>query len=251
MVDLDRDRRHPWKRSRPIAAGRISVPVALATTLLLLLLALGIAASINQSFLIICLAYVGLQIGYSIKLKQIVLLDIFALAAGYILRVYAGEFATGWHISVWLLLAVISLSLFLAVGKRRAELTSLQSAKLGKTRTTLTAYPEKLLDVYFAMFANATWLTYAFFTFFEHSTVGLKPTLTSVFVNIFPWGLERKWMMITIPIVMYGIMRYMQIAYTRQEGEAPERVFLSDHPLLFTVLLWTAMVVIIIYGIGA
>jgi len=215
----------------------------------LVLAGLGFSFIVNPAFLLICIAYIALQFGYTLVIKHIVLLDIFALAAGYILRVYGGEFATGWHISVWLLLTIISASLFLAVGKRRAELTLLQ-AESGTGRATLKNYPEKLLDVYVSMFANATWLTYAIFTFFEQSTVELKPEFVGVVLNLFPWGIERKWMMATIPLVIYGITRYMQVAYTQEKGEAPERIFLSDRPLILTMVTWAVMTVTIIYGIG-
>lgn len=250
VADLERDRRHPWKKLRPLAANNISRAEALVVSLILVLLAISAAFFVNPTFFIVCLTYLALQVSYSLLLKKIVLLDIFGLAGGYILRVYGGEFATGWHISVWLLLTVISASLFLAVGKRRAELTLLQTMGVKGTRSTLVHYSPNLLDIYLAMFANATWLTYAIFTFFEHSTVYLKPSLVGVFLHIFPWGVERKWLMATIPLVMYGIMRYIQLVYTQERGEAPERIFLSDTPLLTTVFIWIFIVIAVIYGIG-
>jgi 4-hydroxybenzoate polyprenyltransferase len=251
VADLESDRKHPWKKFRPLASGDLSVFTALTVAFGLSLAALGAAFIVSPVFTLVCLTYLALQISYSLALKRIVVLDIFALAAGYILRVYGGEFATGWHISVWLLLTVISASLFLAVGKRRAELSVLQVLdNFGETRKTLLHYSEQMLDVYLSMFANATWLTYAIFTFFEQSTVRLKPSLVGIFLDLFPWGVERKWMMATIPVVMYGIMRYIQVAYTQEKGEAPERIFLSDRPLMFTVFLWAAMVLTIIYGLG-
>lgn len=251
VVDIERDRLHPWKKFRPIAAGQISIRAALNVALLLGVIALVAAFLINPAFLFVCFAYLGLQISYSLLLKRIVLLDIFGLATGYLLRVYGGEFATGWHISVWLLLAVVSVSLFLAVGKRRAELSLLQARGVKGTRSILVQYPEKLLDVYIAMFANATWLTYAFFTFFEHSTVRLRPQLLGVFLHLFPWGIERKWMMTTIPVIMYVITRYMQVAYTQEKGESPEKIFLSDRPLIISLFIWAAMIIFIIYSLGA
>jgi 4-hydroxybenzoate polyprenyltransferase len=250
VVDLERDRKHPWKKLRPLAAGNISNAEAIIVSIILAFLAASAAFFVNPAFFIVCLTYLALQISYSLVLKKIVLLDIFGLAGGYILRVYGGEFATGWHISVWLLLTVISASLFLAVGKRRAELTLLQTMGIKGTRSILVNYPANLLDIYLAMFANATWLTYAIFTFFEHSTVYLKPSLVGVFLNLFPWGVERKWLMTTIHLVMYGIMRYIHLAYTQESGEAPERIFLSDRLLLTTVFAWVLIVITIIYGVG-
>lgn len=252
VLDLKRDQLHPLKKERPLARGNVSPPEALTSAALFALLSLRLAIALPTSFFVLCLIFLLLQVSYSLFFRDVVLLDIFLIAGGYVLRVLAGEFATGWHISVWLLLCVISLSLFLAVGKRRSELSLLQS--LGRevsttTRTTLFRYPEKLLDIYTSMVANSTWITYAFYTFLEPGP-GLKPTVTEFFLRVFPWGLERKWMMITIPIVMYGIMRYLGLIYEQKKGEAPESVLWSDKPLVGTVLLWGITVIGIIYVIG-
>jgi len=252
LMDIKRDQLHPVKKHRPIASGALTPKVALMAAAFLVFFSLRLAAYLPIPFFFLCILFLLLQFLYSTVLRQIVLLDIFLIASGYVLRVMAGEFATGWHISVWLLLCVISLSLFLAVGKRRAELTLLQSLKRKisrSTRQTLFHYPEKLLDIYTSMFANSTWITYSFFTFFEP---GPRPRqkVVEFLLDFFPWGLERKWMMTTIPVVMFGTMRYMQLIYAKKKGEAPEEVLLTDKPLLATVFLWGLMVIGIIYVVG-
>jgi decaprenyl-phosphate phosphoribosyltransferase len=164
--------------------------------------------------------------------------------------VYAGEMATGYHISIWLALAALSLALFLAIGKRRAELTLIQGYQgvLPKdTRETLSRYSEKLLDTFTAMFATSTFITYAFYTFLERPLgrgfffYGYKE-----FASDIP---DRKWMMATIFFVLFGIMRYMQLIY-EGKGESPEKILTSDLPLLTTVILWGISVFLIVYGIG-
>lgn len=252
MLDIKRDQLHHLKKERPIAKGKISPTEAIFFAILLALLSLHLALTLPKSFFILCLVFLLFQVSYSLFFRDVVLLDIFLIAGGYVLRVLAGEFATRWHISVWLLLCAISLSMFLAVGKRRSELSLLLGLGRGistATRTTLFRYPEKLLDIYTSMVANSTWITYAFYTFLEPGP-RLKPTVIEFFLRVFPWGLERKWMMITIPVVMYGIMRYLHLIYEQKKGEAPEKILLSDKPLMGSVLIWGTMVVGIIYIIG-
>lgn len=171
-----------------------------------------------------------------------------AIAFGYFIRVYAGEFATSYHLPVWLSLCVLSLSLFLAIGKRRSELTLLQGIKgeIEKTRPSLGHYSERLLDVYTAMFANSTWITYAFYTFLEKPPV-FGQRINSMFLDYFPEIAGRKWLMITIPLVLFGIMRYMQLIYEKKEGESPEKIITSDKQLLTAVFLYGMTVLIIIY----
>ncbi len=239
ILDAPKDRKHPFKKFRPVASGALPIPIALLTSASFFVVGLTIATSINKSFLILCIVFVLLQYTYSLLFKHIAVIDILAITAAYFIRVYAGEAATGYHISIWLSLAALSLALFLAVGKRRAELTLLQGYQgvLPKdTRESLLHYSERLLDTYTAMFANSTFITYVYYTFLE------KPIRIGVLA-------DRKWLMITIPFVLYGIMRYMQLIY-EGKGESPEQVLTTDIPLLTTVILWTISVLIVIYGIG-
>lgn len=181
------------------------------------------------------------------------LIDILSIAATFILRVFAGEVATGYHISIWLFLTVVSAALFLAIGKRRSELTLLTGwtgSIPGKTRATLSHYSEKMLDVYISMFANSTWITYAFYSFLERPPV-LRKTIGTFFdTNDITFLQERKWLMLSVPLVIYGVMRYLQLIYEKNVGESPEKVLLSDKPLMFTALLLGLTVFAIIYIIG-
>lgn len=249
ILDAPKDRKHPFKKFRPIASGKISINVALVVSCLLLVTGLGASLLINTSFFAMALLYAILSYSYTIGLKHITVIDILTIASGYFLRVYAAEAATGYHLSVWLTLAVISLSLFLAVGKRRAELTLLQNfggANPKDTRSTLGHYSEKLLDTYTAMFAVSTWITYAFYTFLE------RPPVSNWHYKIYisdTFPPDRKWLMITIPFVLFGIMRYMQLIY-EGKGESPEQILTSDISLLATTSAWGILVIGIIYGIG-
>lgn len=165
---------------------------------------------------------------------------------------YGGEFATGLHISVWLLLTTISISLFLAVGKRRSELTLLSAtsqADIAATRASLSHYSDRLLDVYASIFATSTFISYSLFTFLENPG-GFKLNISALVPEDLSAFFERKWLMITILPVVYGLMRYLQDIYEKHEGESPERVLLSDKPLLFSVIIWVIMVVVLIYFVS-
>lgn len=169
------------------------------------------------------------------------------IAAGFILRVYAGAIILNYHVSSWFLLCVVSTALFLAVGKRRAELAMLSAQVAPVHRKTLSHYSEELLDGYLAMFASSAWLSWALFTFFESPPVILKPTF---FYSVLPLTVSgsSKFLMLTIPLVIYGVMRYLRIIYEGSKAESPERVLLSDKPLLGTVILWGISIILIIYG---
>lgn len=248
VLDIKRDRSHPLKKFRPIASGALPVPLALIVALFLAVWGLDASLNIMPSFFLISLTYLGLQLFYSLILKHVAVLDILAIASGYILRVLAGEFATGFHVTFWLLICVISLSLFLAIGKRRAELTSLSGFK-DITRPALNHYSKGLLDVYLSMFANSTWFSYALFTFLE-PPIAPRNQFFYFIEDLFPAGLTRKWLVITIPFVIYGLMRYTQLIFDKQEGESPEKVLLGDKPLLITILIWILIVIFLIYVVG-
>ena len=248
IIDLPHDRLHPYKKFRPIASGEVPVPVALFLALVGFLVSLSLAYAHNPFFFLVLLTYFSLQVVYMFILKNIPILDIISIAAGFILRVYAGAVAINVHMNVWFLLCVVSLALFLAAGKRRAEMVSL-SGIAGKTRTSLSFYSPDLLDAYLSMFANSAWLSYALFTFFA-SPLGITNRLP--FLTDLPLALAgiNKWMMATVPFVVYGVMRYMRIVYQSNKAEAPERVLLSDKPLLLSVFIWGILVILILYGVS-
>jgi hypothetical protein len=250
ILDAPRDRKHPFKKFRPVASGTLPIWLALSASILMCILGLGIAQSLGQSFFALSIIFVLLQYSYSLLLKHVSVIDILTITTAYFLRVYAGEAATGYHISIWLALAALSLALFLAIGKRRAELTLLQGYQgvvPRDTRESLSHYSEKLLDTYTAMFANSTFISYAFYTFFEKPiTRGFFFQNYSEFVTDLP---ERKWLMVSIPFVLFGIMRYMQLIY-EGKGESPEKILTSDIPLIITVGTWVISILIVVYGIG-
>lgn len=249
VFDVDRDRLHPFKKRRPIASGIIPIPVATTVALTLIAATLPLAYQISPSFFLAVLAYLVLQLIYSSYLKSLILLDVMAIAAGFVLRIYAGLWAIDAHLNVWFLLTVISFALFIAIGKRRSELTLLQ-AQAAKHRETLLHYPENLLDILTAMFANSTWLAYSIFTFLQ-PPIFARPRIINIFDNFALPLSEAKYLMATIPVVIYGVMRYLYIIYEKKEGESPERVLLTDKPILITVVLWLVMIIGIIYYLGA
>lgn len=246
IADLPYDRLHPFKKKRPIASGKLPIPVALFIAILGIFASLYLSFSLGFFFFLTLLIYFVLQLAYTFFLKNIIILDVLIIASGFILRVYAGAFAINVHMNVWFLLCVVCLALFLAVGKRRAELAFLQETA-PQHRKTLSFYTPDLLDAYLAMFANATWLVYALFTFFAPPPiVGVSPLMAKLPLTLA--GIN-KWLMATVPFVIYGIMRYMNIIYQGEKAESPEKVLLSDKPLLATAVIWGMLVIGILYGI--
>jgi 4-hydroxybenzoate polyprenyltransferase len=252
IFDVKKDKLHPFKRFRPIAHGDVPVSLAIGLAAFIMFVSLFVAASITTTFFALSLTYLLIQFLYSSFLKSLAVIDILAIAAGYILRVYGGEFASGYHISVWLLLTTISISLFLAVGKRRSELTLLSQNKdsnIAATRKSLSHYSERLLDVYASIFATSTFVAYSLFTFLENPG-GFRLSIGILMPDFLPTFFQRKWLMITIIPVVYGLMRYLQDIYEKHEGESPEKVLFSDKPLLITVTVWAILVVILIYFVA-
>lgn len=248
IFDIEKDKLHPFKKFRPLAHGDINLVFAEILALLLGLISLIGSYLIAPPFFIIAFGYLLLQLSYTAFFKHLMIIDILALAAGYILRVYAGEIVSGSHISAWLLLTTISLSLFLVVGKRKSELTLLRSyigSQVASTRKTLSHYSENLLDVYASIFATSTFISYALFTFLENPK-GPPLSNDSLPVPLIIF-LQKKWLMLTIIPVVYGLLRYLQDIYEKHEGESPERVIFSDRQLLAALIIWTVLVIAIIY----
>ncbi|OGH13579.1 MAG: hypothetical protein A2860_03905 [Candidatus Levybacteria bacterium RIFCSPHIGHO2_01_FULL_37_33] len=252
IFDIKSDRLHPFKKFRPLAHNDVPINLAIILAIALVVVSLYIGLRyVTLTFFIVTLIYLLLQFLYSFFLKSVAVADILVIAAGYILRVYAGEFASGFHISVWLLLTAISLSLFLAVGKRKSELTLVSQIKdvnIASIRKSLSHYSERLLDIYATMFVTSTFVFYSLFTFLENPK-GFQLGLNIILPDFLPTFFYRKWLMITIAPVVYGLMRYIQDIYEKHEGESPEKVLFSDKPLLATVLIWIILVIGITYFI--
>ncbi len=250
LVDIKADRLHPFKKKRPIASGQLPVKVAVIIMVVFLFAALVWMRQINYFLYLIGISYLLIQIVYTGFLKKIPIMDVLLIASGYLLRVYGGALVVEAHMDVWFLLTVISLSLFLAVGKRKSEQTLLKGTGLTKNvRGSLKKYTEDLINVYTSMFATATWLTYALFTF-NHPRIAPRGRVLTLMSNLPKTLVLEKMMMITIPFVVYGVMRYLQLVYEKNEGESPEKVLLNDKPLLITVGVWGLLTIGIIYYVA-
>jgi len=252
IFDIKKDRLHPFKRFRPLANKDLTITYALTIALILIITSFILGTMVTPAFFILLIIYLLVQFLYSTTLKPIAIVDILAIALGYILRVYAGELTGGFHISVWLLLTTISLSLFLAIGKRRSELTLVsqnRAVNISDVRKTLSHYSEGLLNIYASIFATSTFVFYTLFTFLENPR-GFNIGLSIFLPDFLPAYFQRKWLMVTILPVVYGLMRYLQDIYEKHEGESPERILTSDKPLLTGVLSWIFLVIFIIYAIG-
>ena len=251
IIDIKADRAHPFKKHRPLASGKLSVTLAAGTALVGLVAVALLSIPLPRFFKLLLAAYLVLQLFYSTKFKQIAILDILSIAGGFLIRVYAGAVVVNLHMSVWFLLTVISMSLFLAVGKRQSERTLMTNNQLKFARKSLNKYSVRLLDQYTSMFATASWLTYAIFTFQNSPGTGL-----SLFYERFPQLAvalprtlqSRKLLMLTLPFVILGVMRYLQLIYEDNRGEAPVDVLLKDKFLLIIVFIWLLTVMFVIYA---
>jgi len=228
--DREIDRLHPRKRLRPIAAGLLSPGAAVAWAVALTAVSFAVAFAIDWRTGLVVVAYVGSSLAYSYVLKYQVILDVMAIAAGFVLRAMAGAYAIDVPISPWLYVVTALGALFLAITKRRAEVTLLQE-EASNHRATLGLYTPALVDQMTSMVTASTVIAYALYTF---TAENLPPNHT---------------MMLTIPFVAYGIFRYLYLSLTKNEGGSPEEVLLKDVPLLVTVVAWvaTSMAVLVAY----
>lgn len=230
IVDREHDRQHPLKRLRPIAAGHLTVTVAAISGLLLGALALGAAAWLGTAFLVHAAAYVLLQVAYSLALKRQVILDVLSIALGFVIRASAGGAAISVPVSQWLLVCTILLALFLALAKRRHEITLLGD-EAARHRAILGEYTPYLVDQMIAVVTASTLMGYAFYT------------VSSETVERF----GTPWLGLTLPFPIYGIFRYLYLVHRRSQGGSPTELLLADRPLLLCVALWGATTVALIY----
>jgi 4-hydroxybenzoate polyprenyltransferase len=228
--DIESDRLHPRKRTRPIAAGQLSPATAQAAAVVLGVVGLLLGIALGWKFLTILAVYVALTLSYSYLLKRLVILDVLAIAVGFVLRAIAGAFAIAVVISPWLYLCTILGALFLAVNKRRHELLLLGDAAQDHRRS-LAGYSVQLLDQMSATATACTVIAYSLYTF----TAENLP--------------RNHVMMATIPFVLYGIFRYLYLVYERGEGGNPDEMIVRDAPLLACVglFLLTSVVLLAIY----
>jgi 4-hydroxybenzoate polyprenyltransferase len=223
--DVDADRQHPVKRHRPIAAGRVPVPLAGLMAAVLLVVGGLAALRLTPGFAAVAGGYVLLQVAYTLLLKRVALVDVFIIALGFVLRAAAGGLALRVFISPWLLLCAFLLALFLALCKRRHEKLTLNGAAEAH-RASLEHYDRTLLDLLIAIAASATIVCYAIYT--------LWPDTVQKF------GTSR--LSLTIPFVIFGVFRYLDIVFRHDSGGRPEKTLLSDIPLLVDLALYGATV---------
>jgi 4-hydroxybenzoate polyprenyltransferase len=233
-MDMEQDKAHPLKRSRPLASGQISPGSALILTIVLLAAA-GLLASIIKSPVhgyAYLAGYIVLQVFYSLTLKHLVILDVLTISTGFLLRVLGGAAAMGSPVSSWLILCTFSVAIFLALGKRRHEVVMLNE-DASCHRPVLENYNVALLDQLLQVVATSTFIFYCLY-----SVRGNPAT-----------GIEAEKMMFTIPLVTYGMFRYMYLIYRREDGGSPTALLLTDFPLLLCTILWLVGCIAIIYHV--
>ena len=228
LRDIEGDRVHPVKRHRPIAAGLVTTRQATLAAMVLFSLAVVGAWLVAAPLLAVILTYVALVMAYSYGLKRLVILDVFAIAAGFVLRAVGGAVAIRVPVSPWLYLCTLLLALFVGFGKRRHELTSLDTEAV-RHRVNLEAYSVPLLDQIIGVVASAIVMTYSLYTF-------AAPNVP-----------QNHAMMLTIPFVVYGLFRYLYLIQRRDLGGAPETLLFADRPLLVCIAGWGLTSVAILY----
>jgi 4-hydroxybenzoate polyprenyltransferase len=234
--DVERDRLHPLKKHRPMAAGRISPRGALALIGFCLIGAILCAAAVvlleaqARYFPLVALAYFVLTLSYSFALKNEAIVDVLAVAAGFVLRIVAGCAAIPVEVSRWILFCTFTLALFVALCKRRAELLEMGDAS-ESTRRVLSHYTVSLLDTFIAIAAGLTITAYSLYTFLASESRAVT-------------GDRHALMMTTVPFVVYGIFRFLLLAHSSPVGGEPEQM-LRDKPLMLNVLLWAFWVAVL------
>lgn len=225
-LDVDADRRHPTKCKRPLASGQVSVRTAVFVGTLSLLLSLVLAYITRPALTLVLVSYLLLQVAYTARLKQRIVLDALCIAAGFVLRALAGAAAAHVQLSAWFLLCTSLGALFLALEKRRQEFRLL-GAEAASHRKVLGKYSPELLDRMEATIVPSLLTAYAFYSF--QSQYG-------------------QWMMITVPMVLYGILRYQVLSVRDTSTGSPEEVLLKDRPIQMTILLWLLACMSVVYG---
>lgn len=224
LADLKRDQEHPTKRNRPLPSGRLPRSHAIAAAIALPAVCLPAAFWLHPAFGFIVSTYFVMTIGYTFFLKHMVILDVFTIAAGFVLRAVAGAVVIEVPISPWLYICTVLAALFFGLTKRRAELLLLREDP-GRHRRTLEDYSLGLLDQMITVVAAAAVMAYSLYTF---SAPNLPPNHA---------------MMLTIPFALYAVFRYLYLVHARNEGGSPEEVLLSDKPLIIDIVLWAAVAV--------
>ena len=229
LADVESDKQHPVKKNRPIASGKLPLPVAWTAGIALVVISLPLGYILSPEFFVVLLVYFLLIVAYSLWLKHFAILDVLVISAGFVLRVHAGvTLITVERFSPWLYVLTTLFALYIGFGKRRSELALLTHGA-GAHRKVLDGYTLPLLDQYITIVSGMTIVVYALYTFFA-------PNVPA-----------NHTMMLTIPFVMYGIFRYLYLIQVTHAAGAPEEVLLSDRPLQATVALWGLAVMAVFY----
>ncbi len=233
LVDLEKDRQHPKKRGRPLASGALNPRFAIVAAVVITLASLPLSLWLNRGLALILYGYLALMVAYSFWLKNIVIVDVLTIAAGFVLRVGAGVAVVEvTRFSPWIYVCMVLLALFLGLGKRRQEIVLLQENS-ANTRAILSEYNLRFVDEMLSLVSASTVMAYALYTF---SAPGLPP---------------NHLMMLTIPFVLYGLFRYLYLIHVKGETESPDVVVLKDRALLVDVLLFGVVVFLIFYVVPA
>jgi len=233
IIDIKQDRKHPKKRNRPIASGKISIKNAIIISIVCLIISMAFAYFVNLNTLIIILVYIFVNIIYSIKIKNVVILDVMFIALGFILRMIAGATAIEVSFSNWILLTTFCISLFLGFGKRRGEILLQNNNTQKNTRFVLKLYSTQFLDYMIISSVTLTIISYALYT------IDLEV--------IKRFGTDK--LIYTVPLVIYGIFRYLYVIYKSDSNGDPTEVVLKDKSIISVVLLWILLVICLIYGV--
>jgi 4-hydroxybenzoate polyprenyltransferase len=229
IADVEADRNHPVKKNRPIASGKLPIPVALTAALLLTIISIPVGFLLSPTFALILSVYLVTNLLYSRWLKHVSILDVLIVSSGFVLRVGAGvALITVERFSPWLYMITVLFSLYIGLGKRRAEMNLLAEGASAH-RKVFEGYTIPLLDQYITIVSGMTIVAYSLYTF-------SAPNLP-----------ENHTMMLTIPFVVYGIFRYLQLIQVGHAAGSPDEVALKDRPLQITVLLWGLAVIAIFY----
>jgi 4-hydroxybenzoate polyprenyltransferase len=234
VADADADRAHPEKRHRPIASGAVPVNRALALAVFLLAVSAIIVSGMHHLFVITIVIYVLMNLAYSFRLKEVVLLDVFIVAAGFMLRVLGGAYAINVTVSSWLVLCSLFISLFLGFAKRRSELQRAAPEGAAEQRRVLAAYSAAVLDQMLTISAAGAVISYALYT--------VAPRTVEIF--------HTEKLIYTTVFVIFGVFRYLHLIYTSADAENPTNAVTRDVPIIVTVALWIASCVGIIYSFG-
>jgi len=232
IIDIEQDKKHQKKRYRPIASGKIPIKNAITISIICLIISMTLAYFINLNTLIIITVYIFVNIFYSIKIKNVVILDVMFIALGFILRMIAGATAIEVSFSNWILLTTFCISLFLGFGKRRGEIL-LENNNTQNTRFVLKLYSIKFLDYIIMSSVTLTIISYALYTIDSEVIKRL--------------GTDK--LIYTVPLVIYGIFRYLYVIYKSDSNEDPTEVVLKDKSIISAVLLWILLVIGLIYGV--